>query len=770
MFAKSHCLLAALAAPLLLSGCITTETTISINPDGSGTVEYTTDFDRASEEVRNNIRAQLTAPNSKPRNSKENLLEDYPAPHFEIVTVEHDFQELRSRIVLRFNDINALLIPRKKTDLGLKALDFEADGENLLFSIKEKKPTYPWPEKFDNMPGLETITIVNAASDEKVVFSRELNSKTPPADWTASLAFPGHHIVRTPDLQIFRDDPVVKTGPVQIEEANWMLESDTPFCLLKLKTDFPLPQDGFTYLYWKNPVVLSGRFLPDLGKESRIRTVQLLQNYYPTPVPFLELGLSAPTQPIESLSPTLVRLEAVRCQGSETVEVGPLKPDTEYAFDGYTLKTADLANNKLGFALTGDSRRVKNAILQTHRGNRFVLQRAGYGATSTGTTRFSYFESIPLAGCTLYLELYNPLKPCYIDVAIPRFDLTQRNWLEEKPVVSNDWKRQVVAEFPDLAETKTPPFDATLFEDKAAYAAYFKGLRDEQLLPAIFEVVGLMVQHGNPQNAQMWIQSIARPELRSRTAYLDTHRPQIADRLFSIYAHTPKKMVCLPGFFSSLNLRKLAQPKAIEMLQCGRFRFADDSFFTTTLSEREVAVLKQAFEATKDDWITQKNIIEILSRAQCADTPFLFQILEDRTDSKYVRVDAFRLLMQSKPPDHTLAKRIALDATEEPNVRIAALGTLLENGPFPEEALLSCLADSHCQDNAVNALNSFLNRFLRDHADDTAACAKMEKALQPIIPWLEDLSELPTKWKAQRAASTLEKIEKLRTPQTHNQN
>ena len=752
-------------ATLLLSGCITTQTTIQLNSDGSGIVEYTSNYDRASDEVREKIRAQLASPNTRSRNSRKALLEDYPAPHFELVAFEEDGQELRNRIVLRFNDINALLIRRQKTDLGLKALDFKVDGDRLLFSVEEEKPTHPWPEKFDSTPGQETIEIINSTSGQTISFSRELTSKTPPAHWNATLNFPGHHIVRKPNLKIFHDYPMVAADDVQIDTAEWIIESDQPLSRLALETTVQLPQDGFTYLQWKNPVVLSGHFLPDLGNQSRIEKAKLLQNHYPDRPTFLNLGLFAHDQPIESIAPSVVRLEAVRSQGTTIVEMGKLAPNSEYTFDDFILKTDDLADNKLSFKLTGDSRRVKKAILQTRRGNRFVPKKSSGQGRREGSSSFNYFKSIPLEGCTLLLELYNPLEPCYLDLSFPALDLTQRNWKEDQPATaSKDWKKPVIAQYPDLASTEVPPFDASLFEDKATYTAYFKGLHDDQLLPAIFWMVDYMVLH-ETSNGQTWIQTEARTELCNRREFVETARPQIADRLLSIYTHTPKKMVCLPGFFPPLRLRELAQPKAIEMLRQGQLRFANTSFFGTTLAEQEVAVLKQAFEQARGDWITQKDILEILTRAKCLDRAYALQILKDQSFSKYTRSNALRILMKSETPDFALAERIALDETEESTVRLVALSALLNQKSLPSQALLACFSNSNCQGGAINALNSFLKAFLRDSANDAEACTQMGKDLQPVIPWLEDLSEQTESREARTCASILQKIEKLHTCQ-----
>ena len=763
MFVKSCISGLAAIATLLLSGCITTETTIKLNPDGSGTVEYTSNYDRASDEVREKIRAQMASPGTRSRNSKEALLNDYPTPHFELVAFEEDQQTLRNRMVLHFNDINALLIRREKTDLGLKALDFEVDGERLVFSIKEEKSTHTWPEKFDDTPGKETISIINAATGETISFSRELTSQTPPANWSATLDFPGHHMIRTPNLRIFHDYPVVTTDDVRIDSAKWVIESDQPLSRLAFEATVHQPQDGFIYLQWKNPVVLSGHYLPDLGNQSRVNEAWMLQNHYPSNPTFLNLGYAAPNQPIiESISPTVVRLEAARSQGTTTVKVGKLAPDTEYKCKDFVLKTGSLENEKLNFEFTGDSRRVKNALIQTRRGNRFVLKKS-----SGGTSSFSYFKSIPLTNCTLFLELYNPLEPCYLDLALPALDLMQRNWKEEKTAAaSKDWKKAVIAEYPDLANTEVPPFDASLFEDKATYSVYFQNLRNDQLLPALFRVVDYMVQH-KPKNGQMWIQTEARTEINKRQEFLEGNRPQITDRLFCIYAHTPKEMGCLRGFFSTLRLRELAQPKAIEMLRQNRLRFANTSFFGTTLSEEEVAVLKQTFEqARQEDWVAQKEILEILDRTKCIDKAYALQLLEGQTLSKYVRSDALRLLMRMENPDYGLAERIALDESEESTVRLVALSALLEHDPFPTQALLACLSNSDCRGGAINALDSFLKGFLRDHADDAEACAKMEQTLQPTVLWMEDISELSTDWKARTAASILKNLEKLRSPQT----
>ena len=751
---------------VLLSGCVTEDVVIRLNPDGSGTVEYTTHFDRAPDELREQIRAQMQAPGMCRRSSRDSILENYPEPHFQLLEYEDDEEALRTRIRLEFQDINALLIPRKEANLGLESLDFSEKGDHLLFSVKEETLGQPWPEKFDEHPGLERITVINGESGESVVFERELTSKTEPADWSATLPFPGLQIERNRGIQVFHDYPVVKPQECTIEKVQWILRNYRQWSALELDLLADVPADEYTYIRWEKPVVVSGGFLPN-GNLLPISTGSTSGkgDLESGRIQKIELKFSVPTNRVDALTASTVRIRAHRCRGSSIVEVGKLKPNTEYTFGNSILKTKGMENNRVSFTLKGEADRLKNAFVDSVRGNRFMLKRASWSSTGSDSTTVTYWELLPVEDCTLLLELHNTTEPCYIDLAIPAIDLTQRAWRVDDSAAkgaSNDWKKELVAVHPELFEIAVPPVEAAMFEEKENYKAYFQGLEDRQLLPAIVQVVDHMVQH-KPKNGKEWIQSIAQEELRKRQEFLDASREEITDQLFALYLHLPEKMTCLSPFFSNLRLTDIAQPMAIEQLKQANMRFAKDSFFGRELTEEQVRVLKGTIPAI-GSWVEQQGLLMVLDRAKCADKAYTSGILSDRSNHEIVRSTALRIVLRDEANADGLAQRIAMDSTEATLLRTTALTHLMNKDAFPVAVLSACMADSEGRASAVRQLDQHLSAFLRSSKNGPAEKVALRAALEPIIPLLQDLSEQLKKYDAKPAIKVLEKIAQLDAP------
>lgn len=720
---------------VLLSGCLTEDVIIHLNPDGSGMVEYTSHFDRAPDDLREKIRKQMQGPGMRRSLSREHILENYPEPHFHLLEFEDDMDALRTRLRMEFQDINALLISRKEAPLGLDSLDFSVQGDRIDFSLKEEKLGKPMPEELDENPGLERITIINSQSGESVVFERELTSATQPADWSGALAFPGHKIERKRGIQVFHDYPVVKAPVCEVEQAQWLLRHHRQWSSLALDLLAAFPDDGKTYIRWEKPVVMSGGFLPkgDLrfvptGSTSGQGKFELNRAQK------IELKFDVPTNRVNALSASTIRIQAHRCDGSSMVEVGKLEPNTEYAVGNSTLKTTGMENNQVSFTLTGEADRLKNAFVETKRGNRFMLKRASWSSSGADKTTVSYWELLPVEDCTLLLELHNKTEPCYIDLPIPLIDLTQRAWRVDNPdakPVSDRWKEQLAAEHPELFEIDVPPVEAVMFEEKERYEIYFQGLEDRQLLSAIVQVVDYMVQH-NPQKGEDWLQSYAQMEIQEREEFLKSSRPSITAQLFALYRDLPAYTGCVGVFFPNLGLSETVQPMAVEQLGQGNMRFAKDGFFGRELAADEIKVLKEAF-ASADSWMDQKALLEILDRTGSADAAFINNILTDGSTQEIVRGAALRIA--------------------------------LKTGEFPGEELSICMADSEFRKSAVNALDQYLNTFLRSSKNGSAERAALKASLEPIVPLLQDLSEQLKQYDAKPAVSVLEKLKQLEVSQ-----
>lgn len=712
---------------LFLGGCITTDVTITLEPDGSGTLEYTQNFDRAPEELRAKIRHSLNSPGSTKDTAKENILEEYPEPHFTLLTHEDSNETLTTRVVLQFNDINALLIPRKTADLGLKSLHFTVDGDDLIFTAQEDETRQTWPEKYDETPGHETITIISAQNGEKITFSREVTSKTEPADWTGTLKVSGHSIVRTPNLQVFHNYPVSTAPACSITRANWNLRQSQRWSALEIDLLATLPNDNCTYIRWEKPVALSGGFLPKEPGYSRL-TLTGQAAFDAGRSSKIQLKLPIPEDPKESLTNLTVRIQATRTAGSKIVDLGELKPNTEYTVEDVTIQTEDLQNDKLSIKITGASDRLKDTWLQTRRGNRFKLKWSSKSGISE--KNISFWESFPLEGASLCVELYNPTERCYIDLTVPTLDLTQRAWKTVKDEAANEatdnWTATLKAEHPDLFSIDIPPVEAAMFEDQEIYKAYFQALENEQLMPAIAAVVDYMVRN-NPKKGEVWIQEIAQYELQGRSEYFEANRKTIANQLFGIYQHTPKKMGCIAVFFVNLNLKEFSQPLAIEALQTtGASRFASDNLFTSTIPEEHQNQLN-SYLLSHNDWMAQLDILRVLNNAHCADQTVLRKLIRNESVS-----------------EHT---------------RFWALNYLMKQTPFPLEELTICLTSPDCQKSAPQHLKNYISRHMTK--DTLEQRKELFNTLQPILPLIEDLAEQINEYKAREAVEALEKIREL---------
>lgn len=745
----------------LLAGCITSDVVVSLNPDGSGTVDYVTHFDRAPDEMREQIREQQQNTTFCSEYAAEDIRELYPEPHFKLVLHEEDPERLTTRIKLQFSDINALLSERKTAHLGLEHLDFSVDGENLIFTIKEKKVSQSWPKKYDEYPGLERICVLNTASGEEVVFERELSSETEAANWSGTLSFPGHRIVRKQNVQVFHDYPVVQLAPVRVKAANWSLRNHNSWSSLTLALIADFPASDATYVGWDKPAVLSGHFLPDAALQVKTQSNSGKGKFEGSGTHEVKLEFNVPTNRVDALASSLIRLTAYRCKGSQLVEVGVLKPDTEYSFGDFTLKTDDLGNNRVRFRLKGEVSRLKNVFIETQRGNRFALKWASSSGDSKETS-VSYWEKLPLEGCTLWLELYEELEPCYVDLPVPALDLMRRSWrvdAAEKSPAAPDWKIPLRSAHPELFETAVPEVTAALFEDKELYKTYFAGLTDEQLMPAMVQVVDFMILH-NPDKGQYWIQDVARSEIGKRREFLESNRQLIAEQLFSIYLNTPEDMICLSTFFSTLRLRAYSQPLAIQQLEGGNIRFARDSFFGPDFTEHEILVLQSAFAST-DNWMEQNELLGILKGVDGVDTAYLLTVFNDRSLSEHVRPKLVAELAERQEAPRPWLMQVVQDSSDHVFVRQAALQILIQEPPFPVEIFNDFLAVPDGSGNALRTLDSFLRNALRETKDDPQARLKMAETLKPLLPMLEDLSEQLRSYDAKGAVDVLDKIKQL---------
>jgi len=184
---------------LFLSGCYESEIVIEINNDGSGIMTSRMHFDNATSDQRHQIKAMLNQPDTKWNFNKKVLGQDSTNPYFEIIDLQEDKENLRFKSVVKFQDINRAL-----ASSSLKGLDFEVDGDSLVFKIVRTSQASGFGSgvklagKNDglnlNIYPKESIRFTSAESNDFIEFVHEYKGDDVEKDvaWNDRLIIPGH--------------------------------------------------------------------------------------------------------------------------------------------------------------------------------------------------------------------------------------------------------------------------------------------------------------------------------------------------------------------------------------------------------------------------------------------------------------------------------------------------------------------------------------------------------------------------------------------------
>jgi hypothetical protein len=748
--------IAALLMMFMLGGCITTDVEITLNPDGSGTMEYTRSFNPSTDKDRMYIQGLIESRDLGMNDLTEhNIRDKFPEPHFNLTNYQYDPDHLKTRFTLHFKDINALLIQQEKDDFCLNKLDFVTIRDSLIFTVKEEEIDRSLTVNLDETPGRETISIINAKSGKKTTFSRELTSNTQLANWCGRLHLPGHTIQRDPNIRLFHAYPVVKADSCKISRADWTISQNKRSLNIELYSS--IPADGMEYLRWEKPIVLSGNYTPQSSPSSPPLVIKGSGNLNNAPSEKIRLQIPVPERDVTALEQLSVRIKAYRAAESKIINLGPLKPNTQYETNGLILKTDDLNKNQVGFRISGETDPLKSAWLQTQRGNRFKLKRIS-------SYKMNFEEAFPLKGCDLCVELHI-IEPCYIDLTLPSLDLTQRGWNSEKPATKRtDWKQALQAEHPELFNITIPPVTATTFANRSAFSTYFQALENEQILPAILAVSDYIIRD-DPKNGKLWIQTIVSETLKTRSEYLAANREFIAAQLFGICKYAPQKLTSLYYFFGYLDLKDLSQPAALAEIKNGNLRFANCWFFGhSTLPQPDIVMLTHVL-LHSEDHDERAALFPILSQTHSASTSILLQLFSNESQSTYTRRSALNMLLKDEKVSPVLLIQKAAKGKEN-TLRSGLVKTILlacmeQRDEFPTEVFSACLIDLSTSQDAISALEKFTDSLQQSSQSDPAQIKQWLETIQSLIPILEDLSEQLNHADAQPAIIALEKIHKL---------
>jgi hypothetical protein len=716
MSGKNRVLCLVLLVLVCVAGCKTSKTVITVNPDGSGTVVFDVNFDRATEEQREKIRKQLGAEGVSFGLEEEKFRPWFPEPHFKISEYEFDTEKLTVHAEMSFTDINRLLVAKNANLLEMKGLDFTVDDGKLVFAVEagDADGMGGMVRKGEEaLPVIREIVIVNGQTEESVRFYEEMGGETDAVDWDGSLDMKGHTIERVEIKRNFAGYPVIKLDG-RVHEASWSLHK-TPrsdWSNLDITVEAAIPQgDGAAYIGWSEPVLMSGGYVPeqemDLTRSCQGSSRKFINNFGPKAKSgyfMLPLEFNYPTLPATSITDTVVRVKALRAMGSKRYKLGRIEPETKYEAGGISFKSGKAERKWLRFSIDSKIDMVKRFSFHTERGSQFALKE---GSTSTsgdgGSIGLRIF--MPLDKGDVYVELYDQIDHVWIDVNIDGIDF--ENSAAKDAGIANgvdgvDFREAVAGELDEPLEG----FGEEVFASKENMAAFFRSVPDEKLLSAVAQAADSEFMLGSSNEAWMWYQNVVGKELGSRKEYLEGNKKQIAEKLFSLYMYLPSSKKGLVQYLpSNLYLGSYIHDKVVAAIEQGNYEIAHESYFSEEVTVAERAILTKAFYA--------------------APSPYSWLILNILLSPENFELEFAEMVLNDKKLD-------------EPS-RSKALHSIFKHGDVEDLSFLKEYIEN--PDMRVGAVQGIW--ILVQSADRAGTVDVVSERLKPLLPMLQDLAEYP---------------------------
>ena len=732
-----------LALILILTGCYQTESTIEINPDGSGVITSTLNFDNATEEQRQQIKAMMSRPNTSSSFNRASLEKDFPSPYFEIVELESDQENLHFKSVIKFKDINRLLAVNTQS-INLNGVDFEVEGDRLIFKIEKLSQQTGFGSAMQftrkgssigtNIYPKETIRFVDVNSKGFIEFSHEYKGDDVNREikWKDEITISGNTIRRNIIKYNFADYPVLNSVNAEFIKAAWNRTKQPKSTMsqsyldLELKAAMPSSKDTEypKYLGFDEVYLLSGKYSDGSDVElvetwaKGFRTFNDENNLAGKNNFKLPVYLSFPTSPVEGLESTRIRIRLLRGKDLKRVEVGPIQSEHTYEQSPFTITTGNLGRDDLSLDIKGPVNQINRFLVKTKRGNVFSMKESSWTRSDDrGSVR--YWKFLPLSDLTLIAEIYDSVEYTWLDVDVPTLTL--------KPE-----KKQSVAG-KDIDESKglekqekqvTLPED--LFKDKSTFENYWATLADDEVVPSLLEVSGRMEQLKENDTIYYWYQSGLVKKLKERTGFFEANKTEIARSLFSLFLEMPDQNgnTAIAYFLTNGGLTELIRDDALEAVKSRKLKNGIDTIFKGELSGKERGVFNNVF-LQSDYWVESLEILKLLTRGPNADIALAQEALDDKGQSIHVRQRALEVLIDRK-------------------------------SDFSSSDLKPYILHSEMRDWTLNAISNRLGNY---GSSNQISKEKLITILKPLIPVFEDLAEQEDQYKSDAPKKILAAIQ-----------
>ncbi len=581
---------------LALTGCYQTESTIEINPDGSGVITSTFNFDNATEEQRQQIKAMLASPNASSNFNRASLEKDFPSPYFEILALESDQENLRFKSVIKFNDINRLLAVHTQS-INLNGVDFEVEGDKLIIKIEKPSQQSGFGSGMQftrkgggpgtNIYPRETIRFVDTNSKDFIEFSHEYKGDDVNREvkWKDEITISGNTITRNIIKYNFADYPVLNPVKAECIKAAWNRTKQPKSTMsqsyldLELKAAMPTSKDTEypRYLGFDDVYLLSGKY----SDGSDVALVETWakgfrafndennlagKNNFKLPV-----YLSFPTSPVESLESARIRIRLLRGKNLKMVELGPIQSEHTYEQAPFNITTGNLVRDDLSLEIKGPVNQINRFLVKTKRGNVFPIKESSWTRSDDhGSVR--YWKFLPLSNLTLIAEIYDSVEYTWLDIDVPSLKLT----LEKKErVVSKDIDESKGLE----KQEKQVTLPEDLFKDKTTFENYWTSLADDEVVSSLLEVSGNMERLKENDNIYYWYQSDLVKKLKERKGFFEANKRRIARSLFRLFLEKPDQNgnTAIAYFLTNGGLTELIRDDALEAVKSRKLKNGIDT-------------------------------------------------------------------------------------------------------------------------------------------------------------------------------------------------
>ncbi len=718
---------------LAMTGCYQTESTIELNPDGSGIITSSFNFDNATEEQREQIKAMMSSPNASSNFNRASFEKDFPSPYFEIIELSNDQENLRFKSVIKFKDINRLLNVNTQS-INLDGVDFEVDGDKLKFKINKSSQQSGFGAglQFSRKGGgsdtficpKETIRFVDANSKGFIEFSHECKGDDAKKEitWNNELTISGNTIRRNSIKHNFADYPVLKSVKAEFMKVAWNRTKQPKNSMsqsyldLELKADMPSSHDtkytefiGFDDIYLLTGEYSDGTDIELIDVWSKgFRAFNDANNFAGKSSFKLPVYLSFPESPVEGLDSSRLRIRFLRGKSLKRIELGTIKPEHTYEQPTFKITTGNLDRDELSLELKGQVNQINGFLVKTKRGNVFSIKESS-GSRSGDQRDIRFWKFLPLSNLTLIAEVYDSVEYAWLDVEVPELKLTPER---KKRVVSKDIDESEETEKYDR-QVQLPD---DLFKNKSTFEGYWTSLSDEEVVPSLMEVSGKMVKIKENDNIYHWYQSGLIKKLKERKVFFDANKPKIAQSLFRLFLEMPDQNgnTAITYLLSNGGLIGLIRDDALEAVKSGKLKNGLDMIFKEDVSEKERVIFNDIFEKS-DYWVESLEILRLLTRGPNSDVNLAMRTLDDKGQSVHVRQYALEVLID---------KKSSLSASD----------------------LKPYILLSEMRDSTLSAINNRLGNY---RSSKQISKEKLITILKPLIPVFEDLAEQEDQYKSE---------------------